>query len=195
VSVKEAVLPFNRFPDVDTILGPEMRATGEVMGIDSNFGMAFAKSQLAAGNGLPTEGGVFFSLADRDKRVGGEVAAKFVELGFDIFATIGTAKYLHEHGVFVTEEVAKVGDEGGSDAVGLIESGRIHLVVNTPRGRGPRADGQHIRTTANVRNIPCLTTVAAARAAAFGIAALKDGPLQVTPLQDHHAADQQRFDV
>jgi len=195
VSVKEAVLPFNRFPDVDTILGPEMRATGEVMGIDSNFGMAFAKSQLAAGNGLPTEGGVFFSLADRDKRVGAETAAKYVELGFDIFATVGTANHLRANGVHVSEEVAKVGDETGADAVELMESGRIHLVVNTPRGRGPRADGQHIRTTANVRNIPCLTTVAAARAAATGIAALKDGPLQVTPLQDHHAVDQQRFDV
>ena len=193
--MKEAVLPFNRFPDVDTILGPEMRATGEVMGIDSNYGMAFAKSQLAAGNGLPTEGGVFFSLADRDKRVGAEAAARFVELGFDIFATVGTAKYLQDHGVYVTEHVAKVGDDTGADAVQLIESGRIHLVVNTPRGRGPRADGQHIRTTANVRNVPCLTTVAAARAAALGIAALKDAPMQVRPLQDHHNVDQQRFDV
>jgi carbamoyl-phosphate synthase large subunit len=195
VSVKEAVLPFNRFPDVDTILGPEMRATGEVMGIDSNFGMAFAKSQLAAGNGLPTEGAVFFSLADRDKSNGAAAAAKFAELGFDIIATVGTAAYLREHGVHVTEEVAKVGEHRGVDAVELIESGRITLVVNTPRGRGARADGAHIRITANVRNVPCLTTVAAARAAAAGIAALKDGPLQVTPLQDHHAADQQRLDV
>ncbi len=195
VSVKEAVLPFNRFPDVDTILGPEMRATGEVMGIDTSFGMAFAKSQLAAGNGLPTEGGVFFSLADRDKKVGAETAAKFVELGFDIFATVGTAAHLRAYGVAVTEEVAKVGESAGIDAVALIESGRVHLVINTPRGRGPRADGRHIRTTANVRNVPCLTTVAAARAAAQGIAALKDGVMQVTPLQDHHAVDQQRFDV
>jgi carbamoyl-phosphate synthase large subunit len=195
VSVKEAVLPFNRFPDVDTILGPEMRATGEVMGIDTNFGMAFAKSQLAAGNGLPTEGAVFFSLADRDKETGAAAAAKFAELGFDIIATVGTAAFLRERGIHVTEEVAKVGEHRGSDAVELIESGRVQLVVNTPRGRGPRADGQHIRTTANVRNVPCLTTAAAARAAAFGIAALKDGPLQVCPLQDHHANTQQRLDV
>ena len=195
VSVKEAVLPFNRFPDVDTILGPEMRATGEVMGIDSNFGMAFAKSQLAAGNGLPTEGAVFFSLADRDKANGAAAAAKFAELGFDIIATVGTAAYLRDHGVHVTEEVAKVGEQRGVDAVELIESGRITLVVNTPRGRGPRADGAHIRTTANVRNVACLTTVAAARAAAAGIAALKDGPLRVCPLQDHHAADQLRLEV
>jgi carbamoyl-phosphate synthase large subunit len=195
VSVKEAVLPFNRFPDVDTILGPEMRATGEVMGIDSSFGMAFAKSQLAAGNGLPTEGAVFFSLADRDKAGGAAAAAKFAELGFDIIATAGTAAYLRQHGVHVTEEVAKVGEQRGTDAVELIQSGRVHLVVNTPRGRGPRADGAHIRTTANVRNVPCLTTVAAARAAAAGIAALKDGPLRVSPLQDHHAVDQQRLDV
>ncbi len=195
VSVKEAVLPFNRFPDVDTILGPEMRATGEVMGIDSNFGMAFAKSQLAAGNGLPTEGAVFFSLADRDKVGGAAAAAKFAELGFDIIATVGTAAHLRAAGIHVTEEVAKVGEHRGVDAVELIESGRVHLVVNTPRGRGPRADGIHIRTTANVRNVPCLTTVAAARAAAFGIAALKDGPLQVTPLQDHHAVTQQQLDL
>jgi carbamoyl-phosphate synthase large subunit len=195
VSVKEAVLPFNRFPDVDTILGPEMRATGEVMGIDSSYGMAFAKSQLAAGNGLPTEGGVFFSLADRDKKVGAEAAARFVELGFDIFATVGTAQHLREQGVHVTEEVAKVGESTGVDAVALIESGRVHLVVNTPRGRGPRADGRHIRTTANVRNVPCLTTVAAARAAAQGIAALKEGPMQVTPLQDHHSVDQQQLGI
>ncbi len=195
VSVKEAVLPFNRFPDVDTILGPEMRATGEVMGIDTSFGMAFAKSQLAAGNGLPTEGAVFFSLADRDKAGGAAAAAKFAELGFDIIATAGTAQHLREHGVHVTEEVATVGEHRGTDAVELIESGRVHLVVNTPRGRGPRADGIHIRTTANVRNVPCLTTVAAARAAAFGIAALKDGPLRVRPLQDYHAVDQQQLDL
>jgi carbamoyl-phosphate synthase large subunit len=195
VSVKEAVLPFNRFPDVDTILGPEMRATGEVMGIDTNFGMAFAKSQLAAGTGLPTEGAVFFSLADRDKANGAAAAAKFAELGFDIIATVGTAAYLREHGVHVTEEVAKVGEQRGVDAVEMIESGRITLVVNTPRGRGPRADGAHIRTTANVRNVACLTTVAAARAAAAGIAALKDGPLRVSPLQDYHAAAQLRLDV
>ncbi|HVV38015.1 MAG TPA: carbamoyl-phosphate synthase large subunit [Acidimicrobiales bacterium] len=195
VSVKEAVLPFNRFPDVDTILGPEMRATGEVMGIDMNFGMAFAKSQLAAGNGLPTEGAVFFSLADRDKVNGAAAAARFAELGFDIIATVGTAAFLRDHGVHVTEEVAKVGEQRGVDAVELIESGRITLVVNTPRGRGARADGAHIRITANVRNVPCLTTVAAARAAAAGIAALKDGPLQVAPLQDHHTNSQLRLDV
>jgi carbamoyl-phosphate synthase large subunit len=195
VSVKEAVLPFNRFPDVDTILGPEMRATGEVMGIDSNFGMAFAKSQLAAGDGLPTEGAVFFSLADRDKTGGAAAAAKFAELGFDIIATVGTAAFLREHGVHVTAEVAKVGEQRGVDAIELIQSGRITLVVNTPRGRGARADGAHIRITANVRNVPCLTTVAAARAAAAGIAALKDGPMRVCPLQDHHSADQLRLDV
>ncbi|HVE93613.1 MAG TPA: carbamoyl-phosphate synthase large subunit [Acidimicrobiales bacterium] len=194
VSVKEAVLPFNRFPDVDTILGPEMRATGEVMGVDVTFGMAFAKSQLAAGNRLPTSGAVFFSLADRDKAAGLAVAARFAELGFDIIATENTAIGLKDLGIPVSEVVAKIGEDG-TDAVGLIESGRVQLVVNTPRGRGPRADGRHIRTTANVRNVPCLTTVAAARAAAAGIAELIRRPVEVRSLQEFHAADQLRLDV
>jgi len=194
VSVKEAVLPFNRFPDVDTILGPEMRATGEVMGVDVTFGMAFAKSQLAAGNRLPTSGAVFFSLADRDKAAGLAVAARFAELGFEIIATEGTAIGLKDLGIPVSEVVAKIGEDG-TDGVRLIESGRVQLVVNTPRGRGPRADGRHIRTTANVRNVPCLTTVAAARAAAAGIAELIRRPLEVRSLQEFHAADQLRLDV
>ena len=194
VSVKEAVLPFNRFPDVDTILGPEMRATGEVMGVDVTFGMAFAKSQLAAGLRLPTSGAVFFSLADRDKDAGLAVAARFAELGFSIIATEGTAIGLKDLGIAVDEVVAKMGEDG-TDAVRLIESGRVQLVVNTPRGRGPRADGRHIRTTANVRNVPCLTTVAAARAAAAGIAELVRRPMEVRSLQEFHAADQLRLDV
>ncbi|MDQ3570080.1 MAG: carbamoyl-phosphate synthase large subunit, partial [Actinomycetota bacterium] len=171
VSVKEAVLPFNRFPDVDTVLGPEMRSTGEVMGIDSTFGLAFAKSQIAAGDGLPESGSVFFSLADRDKDTGVAAASRFVELGFSLAATAGTAAHLEGHGVPVETVVGKLGEEpveaitgleqhGGLTAVDLIASGKVQLVVNTPKGMGSRADGAYIRTAAHVHKIPCLTTVA-----------------------------------
>jgi len=199
VSVKEAVLPFDRFPDVDTILGPEMRSTGEVMGIDHTFGLAFAKSQIAAGDPLPGGGTVFLSLADRDKPGGTEAARRFVDLGFEIAATEGTARYLRDAGVPVVTEVAKVGEAdagqagGRDDAVALISSGRVQLVVNTPRGRGPRADGAHIRRAANVHQVACLTTVAAARAAAAGIADWRDHPLTVVSLQEYHRGDQLRL--
>jgi carbamoyl-phosphate synthase large subunit len=193
VSVKEAVLPFSRFPDVDTVLGPEMRSTGEVMGIDRTFGLAFAKSQIAAGSRLPDGGAVFMSLADRDKEIGLEAARRFTELGFTIAATAGTSRYLREHGVAVATEVAKVGDPEGSDAVELIAGGHIQLVINSPRGRGPRADGAHIRRAANVHNIPCLTTAAAARAAAAGISDWAAHPLVVSSLQEYLEADQMRL--
>jgi carbamoyl-phosphate synthase large subunit len=171
VAVKEAVLPFNRFPDADRLLGPEMRSTGEVMGIDRSFGLAFAKSQIAAGDRLPESGGIFVSLADRDKPAGVRAAARFVDLGFDLIATEGTARALAEAGVPVAREIDKLGeDDAAVTAVDLIESGEIALVVNTPRGRGPRADGGYIRAAAGVAGIPCLTTVAAALAAADGMA-------------------------
>jgi len=188
VSVKEAVLPFNRFPEVDTLLGPEMRSTGEVMGIDTTFGLAFAKSQIAAGNRLPVEGTVFFSLADRDKAAGREAAAQFAALGFDLVATSGTAAMLEEAGIPVSTVVAKVGEShpGVVDAVDLIAGGQVQLVVNTPRGRGPRADGAHIRAAALAHLVPCLTTVAAARAAAAGIADWISHPLSVRSLQEYH---------
>ncbi|MDA8274503.1 MAG: carbamoyl-phosphate synthase large subunit [Actinomycetota bacterium] len=186
VAVKEAVLPFNRFPEVDTLLGPEMRSTGEVMGIDRTFGLAFAKSQLAAGCGLPEAGTVFLSLADRDKPAGLAVARRFAELGFSLAATAGTAAKLEEAGLEVETVVAKVGDPSGADAVELIASGKVQLVVNTPRGRGPRADGLHIRATALAHRVPCLTTLPAARAAAAGIADRREHPLAVRSLQEHH---------
>ncbi|MGH9205835.1 MAG: carbamoyl-phosphate synthase large subunit, partial [Acidimicrobiales bacterium] len=156
VSVKEAVLPFDRFPGVDTVLGPEMRSTGEVMGIDRTFGLAFAKSQMAAGCQLPESGAVFLSLADRDKAGGLMAARRFAELGFSLAATDGTAAYLEGHGLAVDIVVAKVGESpssgsaGPADAVDLIASGKVKLVVNTPRGRGPRADGRHIRVAAQL---------------------------------------------
>ncbi len=188
VSVKEAVLPFNRFPEVDTLLGPEMRSTGEVMGIGTTFGLAFAKSQIAAGNRLPSEGTVFFSLADRDKASGMAVARQFADLGFEVVATSGTAAMLQAEGVPVATVVAKVGDRapGEVDAVEMIAGGKVHLVVNTPRGRGPRADGAHIRAAALTHQVPCLTTVAAARAAAAGIADWIRHPLSVRSLQEYH---------
>ncbi|MGD0380258.1 MAG: carbamoyl-phosphate synthase large subunit [Acidimicrobiales bacterium] len=186
VSVKEAVLPFDRFPGVDTLLGPEMRSTGEVMGIGSTFGLAFAKSQIAAGTRLPSEGAVFLSLADRDKAGGLEAARTFRELGFELLATSGTAAFLESNGLPVATVVAKVGETGASDAVELIASGRVQLVVNTPRGRGPRADGVHIRSAALAHQVPCLTTVAAARAAATGIADWRRHGMSVVCLQEVH---------
>jgi carbamoyl-phosphate synthase large subunit len=187
VSVKEAVLPFDRFPGVDTLLGPEMRSTGEVMGVDTSFGLAFAKSQLAAGTRLPDTGTVFLSLADRDKPAGLEVARAYDALGFSIAATLGTAGYLRAAGLTVDTLVAKVGEEGvASDAVELIAQGKVQLVINTPRGLGPRADGAHIRMASVTYHVPCLTTLAAARAAAAGVAEARAHPLVVRPLQDLH---------
>ncbi len=188
VSVKEAVLPFDRFPGVDTLLGPEMRSTGEVMGVDITFGLAFAKSQMAAGTRLPESGTVFLSLADRDKPAGLEVARMFEELGFSIAATLGTAGYLRANGLTVETLVAKVGEEGvASDAVALIAQGKVQLVINTPRGLGPRADGQHIRMASVAYHVPCLTTLAAAKAAATGMADSRTHPLVVRSIQELHA--------
>jgi carbamoyl-phosphate synthase large subunit len=187
VAIKEAVLPFNRFPDADSVLGPEMRSTGEVMGIDTTFGLAFAKAQLAAGDRLPTHGCVFMSLADRDKTVGTEAARQFVDAGFAIAATSGTADALEAAGVPVTTRVAKVGEASGTDAVELIASGQVDLVVNSPRGRGARADGAHIRSEAAVHGIPCLTTAAAGLAAASGILDRAAHALRVRTIQEFHA--------
>jgi len=187
VAVKEAVLPFDRFPGLDTLLGPEMRSTGEVMGVDATFGLAFAKSQMAAGTRLPSAGTVFLSLADRDKPAGLDLARQYVELGFSLAATLGTAGYLRDHGVPVETLVAKVGEEGlAADAVELIAGGKVQLVVNTPRGLGSRADGAHIRMASVVHKVPCLTTLAAARAAAAGIADWAAHPLAVRCLQELH---------
>ena len=190
VSVKEAVLPFARFPGIDTLLGPEMRSTGEVMGIAGSFGLAFAKSQIAAGNRLPDRGTVFFSVADRDKEAGLQVARSFRDLGFTIAATSGTAAYLEANGIAVETLVAKVGEPGAPGAVDLIASGKVQLVVNTPRGRGPRADGAHIRSAALANQVPCLTTLPAARAAAAGIADWRNHALEVRSLQEYHLQPQ-----
>jgi carbamoyl-phosphate synthase large subunit len=188
VAVKEAVLPFNRFPDADRVLGPEMRSTGEVMGIDRSFGLAFAKSQMAAGERLPESGRVFFSLADRDKPAGVAAARRFAGLGFELVATDGTADAFEGAGVAVAARVAKLGEPGGQGrtAVDLIEADEIQMVVNSPRGRGPRADGGYIRAAAGVADIPCLTTAAAARAAADGMTDWSTHDLRVRSLQEFH---------
>lgn len=195
VAVKEAVLPFNKFPEVDTVLGPEMRSTGEVMGIDRGFGLAFAKSQAGAGNTLPTQGAVFLSLADRDKPAGIAAARRFAELGLSIVATAGTAAALEADGVPVDAVVAKVGEETGVDAVDLISSGKVDLVINTPRGSGPRVDGVHIRRAAIRHKVPCLTTVAAAVAAAAGLSAMLASEPTVRSLQEYHRDGQLSLDV
>ena len=185
-AVKEAVLPFSRFPETDAILGPEMRSTGEVMGIDITPGLAFVKSQIAAGMLLPEDGTVFLSVADRDKEIGVETAKILHELGFSIAATCGTADALSENGIEVTDRVAKIGDQEGITALELIESGKVGLVINSPRGRGPRADGAHIRKAAGERGVPLLTTASSGLALAKGLVDWRSHPLRVRPLQQFH---------
>jgi carbamoyl-phosphate synthase large subunit len=187
VSVKEAVLPFSRFPGVDTVLGPEMRSTGEVMGIGESFGIAFAKAQLAAGTRLPDGGQVFMSLADRDKVHGLALARELRDLGFSIAATVGTAGYLRAHDVTVATLVGKVGlADLGVNAVHMIATGEVHLVVNTPSGGGARADGAQIRTICVALSVPCLTTLSAGFAAAKGIADTRSQGWRVRSLQELH---------
>jgi carbamoyl-phosphate synthase large subunit len=191
ICVKEAVLPWTRFAGVDTVLGPEMKSTGEVMGVDAGFGTAFAKSQEAAYGALPTKGRVFVSVANRDKRHLIFPAKRLADLGFEMLATEGTAEVLRRNGVTPTV-VRKLSDGRGEDGeptiVDRIAAGEVDLIVNTPFGNsGPRLDGYEIRTAAVMRGIPCLTTVQALAAAVQGIEALRSGDIGVAPLQRHHA--------
>jgi len=186
VAVKEAVLPFSRFPEVDTALGPEMRSTGEVMGIDTTFGRAFFKAQLAAGTLLPTEGTVFLSLADGDKPAGLVVAQRLRDLRLGIASTKGTGEYLERFGITVDQVVGKISDGHGINAVKLIESGQIVFVVNTPQGRGGRTDGEQIRKCANAHHVSSVTTVEAALAAVEGMAEMVGVELSVRSLQEYH---------
>jgi carbamoyl-phosphate synthase large subunit len=187
VCVKEAVLPFSRFPDVDTALGPEMRSTGEVMGIDTTFGRAFFKAELAAGTLLPTSGTVFLSLADGDKPAGIVVATRLRQLGLGIAATVGTAAYLAKFGITVDQVVGKVSEGAAVTAVDLISDGKVSFVVNTPQGRGGRTDGERIRKAANVHRVSSVTTVEAALAAMQGLFEQAGEPLEVRSLQEYHA--------
>jgi carbamoyl-phosphate synthase large subunit len=165
-----------------------MRSTGEVMGIGESFGIAFAKAQLASGLRLPDAGQVFLSLADRDKSAGLKLARQLRELGFTLAATIGTADFLRSHDVTVETLVSKVGlRDVAHDAVELIGSNHVQLVVNTPSGRGARADGAKIRSACMTHNVPCLTTMAAGLAAALGIADTRAQGWRVTSLQELHS--------
>ncbi|HTS07581.1 MAG TPA: carbamoyl-phosphate synthase large subunit, partial [Candidatus Eisenbacteria bacterium] len=183
--VKSPVFPWSKFPGVDTVLGPEMKSTGEVMGVADNFGEAFAKAQLAAGQKLPTQGAVFISVTDSDKRFVAQVARKFVDMGFKLVATAGTADVIESAGMNV-ERVYKV-KEGRPNVVDFIKGQRIQLVVNTPTGQEPWFDEKAIRRAAVMARIPTITTLAAARAAAEGIAALQRGEVTVHALQQLHA--------
>jgi len=185
-SVKSPVFPFNKFRGVDTILGPEMRSTGEVMGISTSYGQAFAKAQLAAGQKLPSSGTVFISVNDRDKRQLGTIGKELVSLGFKIVATRGTASALHATGV-PCEEVYKV-NEGRPNIVDLIKTGKVQLVINTPLGRESFYDEKSIRRAAIRYNIPCITTLSAAHAAVRGIHALIELKREVSCLQDLHSS-------
>jgi carbamoyl-phosphate synthase large subunit len=191
ISVKEAVLPWNRFRrvdgrGVDSVLGPEMRSTGEVMGIAATFGESYAKSQISSFGPLPKSGKVFVSLADKDKSHGIAPAKSLIDLGFTILATTGTAAFLRDSGIAVTE-VRKYSEGQGAmgerTIVDLLHAGEIDLVINTPVGRGTRADGWMIRTAAIQRSIPCITTTAGFAAAVSGIAALQQGEMSVKSIQ------------
>jgi carbamoyl-phosphate synthase large subunit len=184
VSVKEAVLPFARFAGVDSVLGPEMKSTGEVMGIAADFPTAFAKAQSAAGVKLPTEGAVFVTVTDVDKPAATQLATRFHELGFEVIATAGTAQAIAAMGIPVTR-IAKIA-EGSPNVVDLIRERRCDLVINTPTGSGARADGHAIRTAAVRHGIPCVTTMTGASAAARAIAAQKQGDADVVSLQEIH---------
>jgi carbamoyl-phosphate synthase large subunit len=187
VCVKKPVYPFDRFPGEDSVLGPEMKSTGEVMGIDRDLGRSFAKALIADGGRLPEEGGVFLSVRDRDKRAIVFIARQLVDLGFRLLATDGTARLLRMNGMLV-ERVYKVREEGGPNAVDLIRSGAITLVINTPLGRPSRYDERAIRLAAVDRGVLTITTVPGAAAAVSAIEAARAGELDVVPLQEHLVA-------
>ena len=190
VSVKEAVLPFNRFrridgSGVDTVLGPEMKSTGEVMGIANNFGLAFAKSQTAAFGPLPKSGAVFISLSQKDKEQGWRAARDLHQIGFKIYTTAGTHKFLQEKGI-PSEKVRKNSDPTSNQPSSseIITQGLVQLVINTPLGRGSRQDGFLIRTAAVSRSVPCITTIPGFKAAVAGISALQDSDFAIKSLQE-----------
>ncbi len=184
IAVKESVFPFNKFFGVDTILGPEMKSTGEVMGIDTNFGAAFWKAQLGAGQNLPFDGNVFLSVKNQDKRNVAFIAKKLSDLGFKIYATRGTAKILANNGIDTTT-VNKV-SEGRPHVVDMIKNGEIHLIINTPSGRKPKNDEVQIRAGAVQYKIPYTTTISGAQAVVNAIETMKKGDLRVKPLQDYY---------
>jgi carbamoyl-phosphate synthase large subunit len=184
VSVKEAVFPFNKFREFDPVLGPEMRSTGEVMGIDEDFGVAFLKSQLAADNGLPTSGAILVTVNDSDKPAATQIAKQFVELGFKVYATAGTAAYLNAHGV-TAERVLKV-REGRPHCVDLVVNGEVKLLINTPLGKNAQHDDELLRQAAIANHVAYTTTLSAASAARGAIAARRTREPGVRSLQEWH---------
>ncbi len=184
VSVKEAVLPFGRFPRADALLGPEMKSTGEVMGVASDYPAAFGKAQAAAGAELPSSGTVFISVTDGDKPAATQLAAGFHDMGFRVMATGGTATAIRRMGVPV-ERIQKL-SEGSPNVVERIDAGEVELVINTPTGSGARADGYEIRRSAIARGVPCITTMSGASAAQRAIRARRSGEPGVLSLQELH---------
>jgi carbamoyl-phosphate synthase large subunit len=191
--VKSPVFPWSKFVGVDTVLGPEMKSTGEVMGVAATFGEAFAKAQLSAGQVLPSAGTIFFSVNDHDKSAAIDLARRYVELGFHIVATEGTANVL-EHAGLIVERVFKV-KEGRPNVVDLIKGDRIQLIINTPRGQDTFFDEKAIRRAAVLARVPTITTVAAAQAAVEGIAAMQRRNITVYALQHLHAANGKQGEV
>lgn len=190
VAVKESVFPFNRFAGVDVILGPEMKSTGEVMGIDTDFGLAYIKSQRAAGQNVPIKGNVFISVRDKDKRAVVFIAKKLQDIGFHIFATSGTANALQKNGIAV-KTISKI-TEGRPNVLDLIKDGKIQLVINTPSGRIPRHDEVKIRSHVIIHNIPYTTTISGAQATINGIEALLKKGLEVKSLQEYHKSEDRK---
>jgi carbamoyl-phosphate synthase large subunit len=186
LSVKEAVFPFNKFPGVDVLLGPEMKSTGEVMGIDADFGWAFAKSQAGAGAILPKSGTAFISVKEADRALASDIARRLSKLGFDIQATSGTAGYLREHGIEAVT-VNKV-TEGRPHIVDHIKNGAIAMVVNTVRTSSAHTDSLSIRREALHKGVPYFTTMRGAWAATLGIEAILNNDLSIRSLQEYHGA-------
>ena len=185
IAIKESVLPFVKFPGIDITLGPEMKSTGEVMGIDMDFNRAYAKSQIGAYQNLPVKGSVFLSVKDKDKKVViVKVARKLVELGFEIISTVGTAKFLEENKVYAT--LIRRVSEGRPNLLDLIREGKVNLIINTASGKIPRQDEVRIRSTAISYGVPVVTTLPGAEACVKGIEALIKHRLGVRPLQQYH---------
>jgi carbamoyl-phosphate synthase large subunit len=184
-AVKESVFPFNRFPGQDIILSPEMRSTGEVMGLDADLGIAYAKAQMAANSPLPLKGRVFISVGDAHKKQVAEVARSFADLGFELVSTNGTAGVLEQAGLKV-QRIFKLNEGGRPNAVDLLKNKELHLVINTPSGASPRADEVKIRTTAVMTGTAIMTTLSGAKAAALGIAALQKHGYSVKTVQEYH---------
>jgi carbamoyl-phosphate synthase large subunit len=184
IAVKESVLPFSRFSGVDVILGPEMKSTGEVMGIDTNFGTAFFKSQVAAGTALPLSGKIFISVRNDDKRYIVFIAKKLADMGFELVATKGTHKVLHSNNI-KAEVLGKIA-EGNRDILERIRNGDINLIINTPSGSRGQSDMKPIRSLAVMHGVPCITTLQGAEAAVNGIEAVIKGKLTVRSVQEYH---------